>query len=96
MNIEMGHDYLLRFQPRRTDDLKESHPAVGALVLVRAMFVLDSGPYVGEWAMQPLADDLPFWIPSGDLVPPTCDCPCHKDPSVMHIVPCCSPSRGTP
>jgi hypothetical protein len=25
---------------------------------------------------------------------PKCQCPCHKDPSVMHIVPCCSPNES--
>ena len=24
-----------------------------------------------------------------------CDCPCHNDPSVRHIEPCCGPNRST-
>lgn len=44
-----------------------AQPPIGSTVLVRAMYLLDQGSYAGEWCMQPLAPDLPFWIPSGDL-----------------------------
>jgi hypothetical protein len=30
---------------------------------------------------------LPFWS-AGD--PQRCDCPCHGDPMIQHIIPCCA------
>jgi hypothetical protein len=32
-------------------------------------------------------------VPEEKPVESTCDCPCHKDQSIMHFVPCCGPNK---
>jgi hypothetical protein len=66
---------LATFQPVRTDDLQ---PGVAAWIGRRlpwcAVFVVESGPYEGQWAMGPLdgledGNRFPaaWWVPLCDL-----------------------------
>lgn len=61
------------FRPRRTDDLKpELRPMIGSVLWFQASWIIEEGPYTGDWAMTPLAryGDFPCgWVPLCDLDP---------------------------
>lgn len=61
------------FTPRRTDDLKPgAHAFIGTTIEWEVAWIIEEGPYEGEWAMVPAhyATRPPFaWAPSGDLTP---------------------------
>jgi hypothetical protein len=58
------------FRPRRTDDLRaEAEPLIGWRGRWQAGWIIDEGPYAGEWHMA-VVDPVPLpfaWAPSGDL-----------------------------
>jgi hypothetical protein len=60
------------FKPKRIDDLVEGSEAwIGRRTQWQAAWILEDGPYNGEWAMTPHGDDrfkAPFaWVPLSDL-----------------------------
>jgi hypothetical protein len=60
------------FHPRRTDDLRPGADAwIGWRGHWQALWVIEVGPYAGEWAMAMDEEGVelpPFaWVPSGDL-----------------------------
>jgi hypothetical protein len=57
------------FRPRRLDDLRSGVSGwIGSRWLWRADWIIDEGPYAGEWHMTSLSTPSPlFWAPSGDL-----------------------------
>lgn len=56
------------FAPSRTDDLRDRVPPIGYRGKFQALWIIEDGPYEGDWAMQPDYDS-PYvhWIPSRDL-----------------------------
>ena len=69
------------YQPLRTDDLKPGMPEwIGRRENWHALWMIDEddgGPYVGQWAMQPIVanhqphPDFPYlWVPQCDLAEP--------------------------
>lgn len=65
------------FEPKRIDTLcDEAKPFVGQLLTFEALWKIDDedgGPYIGQWAMRPIADNgdwLPMgWVPFEDIRP---------------------------
>lgn len=58
------------FAPARRDDLApEAQEHIGRRLLWQAVWVIEDGPYEGQWAMAPLTPDfLGFaWVPECDL-----------------------------
>ena len=57
------------FRPRRTDNLRPGWLGwVGRPATWEAQFVLESGPYKGQWAMVPQTEQPPpGWVPLSDL-----------------------------
>jgi hypothetical protein len=61
------------FRPTRTDDLRPGVELwIGCRLTWQAAYIMDEGPYEGEWAMMPLDHDLPVrfpaaWVPLCDL-----------------------------
>ena len=57
------------FRPKCTDDLQYS-PEIGKTYIFQAGWIIDEGPYKGEWAMMPI-DYIPGqyfgWVPECDL-----------------------------
>lgn len=61
------------FQPSRTDDLCDGGEEwIGRRLEWQAAYILEDGPYAGEWAFTPLCDEpAPFaWAPARDLTSP--------------------------
>jgi hypothetical protein len=62
------------YRPRRTDDLKtDTQRWIGYRGVWQAYWLIEDGPYAGEWAMLPDRPDVSpvpldgYWVPSGDL-----------------------------
>jgi len=59
-----------KFAPRRLDDLTpEAKTALGVVGEWKALWVIESGQFSGEWAMDLRGSVGLGWIPSGDLEP---------------------------
>lgn len=60
------------FSPRRVDDLKAgATDLIGLSGLFEALWVIEEGPYAGEWAMRMPRNWPPveaIWVPEGDLI----------------------------
>lgn len=59
------------FMPRRRDDLRDSaRPCIGQRVAFYAGWIIEAGPYQGQWAMVPRApiSGLGTWVPRCDLL----------------------------
>lgn len=70
--LQSGEIMTAVFAPRITSDLKDSAiPLVGRRGEFQALWVIEDGDYLGEWAMQ-IPRDWPihdaFWVPDGDLM----------------------------
>jgi len=58
------------FRPRKKDDLKPwAKDLIGLVFEWEAMWIIESGPYKGEWAMIPRDNtQLSYgWVPSDDI-----------------------------
>lgn len=71
--IELFDKITAVFSPRRTDDLIPAAEAwIGRKAVWEAYFVIEKGPYKGEWAMVLEGTDrleAPFaYVPLGDLL----------------------------
>lgn len=64
------------FEPKRTDDLQnDAAQHIGKLYTWRAMWVIEDGPYEGEWAMgvdrmrvDRFSPEIKFaWVPESDI-----------------------------
>lgn len=57
------------FQPRRTDDLRFGMNAfIGRTGTFTAIWIIEEGEYIGQWAMQAPEDWPCSWVPECDLV----------------------------
>jgi predicted RNA-binding Zn-ribbon protein involved in translation (DUF1610 family) len=68
--IRQFDEFRATFRPRRTDDLKPNAEAhVGARYLWCASWIIEEGPYTGQWACTPMeVISPPFgWVPLCDL-----------------------------
>ena len=68
--IEQFDKIIATFNPKKTDNLvtgMENH--IGKRFTFEAMWVIEDGQYVGEWAMAPRMTGPPLcgWIPLCDL-----------------------------
>ena len=71
-NDEIQHldNYRARLEPARRDDLKpEVEKFIGRDLLWQACWVIEHGPYEGQWAMQLLTVKYEgfLWVPFCDL-----------------------------
>ena len=69
--MEVHERVLAIFRPKRTDDLQHgSEEHIGKTYIFQAVWILEEGPYKGEWAMMPI-DYIPGqyfgWVPECDL-----------------------------
>lgn len=65
-DIQQHDTITATFAPRRTDDLSEIAPPVGWRGSFYVGWMIEDGPYAGEWACLPRVSG-PGWVPSGDL-----------------------------
>jgi len=58
------------FEPQRTDDLVDgAEQWIGSLLRWQAAYLIEDGPYEGEWACTAWDAKTPFaWAPFSDLV----------------------------
>lgn len=57
--------YWAEFDPLKTSDLKPNSAKIGSVDCFQAMWIIEEGPYIGEWAMMP--KNSYYWVPSSDL-----------------------------
>lgn len=56
------------FAPKRTDDLQEGLGAyVGKTFEFTAAWIIEDGPYTGQWAFTGDLQFAPEWVPECDL-----------------------------
>ena len=73
--MEQFEQNIAAFLPQRTDDLREEmKPHIGSTYTWRASWIIEDGPYAGQWAMVAVPDEhvgvtaLPvYWVPESDL-----------------------------
>ena len=70
MKLQRFDKVLATFSPRRVDDLRDEAPAaIGLRGVFAAAWLIEEGPYRGQWAMSP-NDFERFrfgWVPLCDL-----------------------------
>ena len=72
VNMEQFEVIEAKFKPMRTDDLVPgAFEWVGRKTRWQAAWILEDGPYEGDWAMTPHGDDrlsaVFAWVPLRDL-----------------------------
>lgn len=69
--LQQFEEFIGVYQPKRVHDLKKGVDAyIGRQFIWRALWIIDSGIYINQWALQPIVygEQLPFvWAPEEDV-----------------------------